>query len=190
MPEAGKRNIEKVQTRLETDLLYPVARGKDIERWFHHCDVVVLIVQDPRTRRGYEEPWLRKKYPRTYSYLLEFKPILESRAAYKKYHAEGGHAFYSMFNIRPDTFAPFKVAWRRMGTDLRATVLSEESDRHLGTRTIIASDTVTIVPFQNEEEAYYLVGLMNSTPCRAAVYTYSPPGARTRCTCDSSDVED
>jgi len=176
VPEAGKRNIEKIQVELETDLLYPVARGKNIERWFYRGDLVVLMVQDPETRRGYEESWLKRKYPLTYSYLLGFKSVLESRAAYKKYHAEGGHPFYSMFNIAQNSFAPFKVAWRRMGIDLRTTVLSETSDEHLGARQIIASDTVTIVPSHEEEEAYYLAGLMNSTPCRAAVYTYSPPG--------------
>jgi len=176
MPEEGKRSVEKVQAELEADLIYPVARGKDIERWFYRGDSVVLIVQDPATRRGYQEAWLKRKYPLTYSYLLTFRNILGSRAAYKKYHAEGGHAFYSMFNISSDTFAPFKVAWRRMGVDLRATVLSVFPHETLGTRQIVASDTVTIVPFQTEEEAFYFAGLLNSTPCRAAVYSYSPPG--------------
>jgi hypothetical protein len=63
-----------------------------------------------------------------------------------------------------------------MGIDLRATVLSEFPHKQLGNRLIIASDTVTIVPFQTEEEACYLAGLLNSTPCRATVYSYSPPG--------------
>lgn len=176
IPEAGKRTIEKRQAELETELIYPVARGKDIERWFYKGESVVLMVQDPETRRGYKETWLKRQCPLTYAYLRSFKEVLESRAAYQKYHAEGGHAFYSMFNISTDTFAPFKVAWRRMGIDLRATVLSEIPHACLGTRLVVASDTVTIVPLQTEEEASYLAGLLNSTPCRAAVYSYSPPG--------------
>ena len=176
LPEAGKRSIDKKQAAIETDLLYPVARGKDIERWFYKGQSAVLMVQDPETRRGYNESWLKLKYPLTYEYLLNFKAVLESRAAYLKYHAEGAHAFYSMFNISSSTFAPYKVAWRRMGIDLRATVLSEVPNDFLGSRLVIASDTVTIVPFQTEVEAYYLTGLLNSSPCRAAVYSYSPPG--------------
>ena len=176
MPETGKRSIEKIQIEIESDLLYPVARGKDIERWFCRGEYVVLIVQDPKTRQGFKESWLKRSYPLTYSYLFKFKDILESRAAYIKYHVENEHAFYSMFNISADTFAPFRVAWRRMGIDLRATVLSDFPNQYLGSKQIIASDTVTIVPFQTEEEAYYVVGLINSTPCRAAVYSYSPPG--------------
>jgi hypothetical protein len=63
-----------------------------------------------------------------------------------------------------------------MGVDLRATVLSEIPHESLGARLVVASDTVTIVPLQTEEEANYLAGLLNSTPCRSAVYSYSPPG--------------
>ena len=76
------------------------------------------MVQDPEARHGYNEKWLKREYPLTYRYLLGFRSVLESRAAYKKYHAEGGHPFYSMFNISEDTFAPYKVAWRRMGNDI------------------------------------------------------------------------
>ena len=190
VPEAGKRSIEKIQAELETDLLYPVARGKNIERWFYRGDLVVLMVQDPETRRGYQESWLKRKYPLTHSYLFRFKSVLESRAAYKKYHADGGHVFYSMFNIAQNTFAPFRVAWRRMGNDLRTTVLSETQDQYLGKRQIIASDTVTIVPSYDEGEAYYIAGLMNSTPCRAALYAYSPPGRGLGYTFNPSEPED
>lgn len=176
MPETGKRSIQKVQAEIETDLLYPIARGKDVERWFVRGDTVVLIVQDPKTRRGFEIGWLKRNYPLTYSYLNGFKHLLESRAAYKKYHAAGKHAFYSMFNIDEDTFAPYKVAWRRMGVDFRATIISTIHHKYLGERKLIASDTVTIVPFDSKDESYYLAGLLNSTPGRAAIYSYSPPG--------------
>ncbi len=127
IPEAGKRKLGAVQTTIETGLLYPVVRGKDIQRWHSQSSSFVLMVQDPHTRRGYNSDWLKKHYPLTFAYLSGFRDILEDRAAFKKYHAEGGHPFYSMFNISADTFAPFKVAWRRMGVDFRATILGEEA---------------------------------------------------------------
>jgi len=134
------------------------------------------MVQDPKTRHGYDEKWLKREYPLTYRYLLGFRSVLESRAAYKKYHAEGGHPFYSMFNISEETFEPYKVAWRRMGNDLRACVLSKYKFEPMKEKLVIASDTVTIVSFDTEMEAFYLVALLNSIPARAAVYSYSPSG--------------
>lgn len=176
LSEAGKRSIETVRAQIEPDLLYPVVRGKDIQRWSSRSSSFVLMVQDPNSRRGYKEDWLKKNYPLTYAYLLRFRGDLESRAAYKKYHAEGGHPFYSMFNISVDTFAPYKVAWRRMGTDFCATVLSQESTPEIGEKLVIPSDTATIVPFRSAPEAFYLAAILNSTPARAAIYSYSPSG--------------
>lgn len=174
--DAGKRVIPSVQAQIEPDLLYPIVRGRDIQRW--HCapSSVVLMVQDPNTRQGYDEQWLKKQYQLTYRYLAGFRSVLESRAAYKKYHAEGRHPFYSMFNISEETFAPYKVAWRRMGNDLRACVLSKYKFEPMKEKLVIASDTVTIVSFDSETEALYLVALLNSVPARAAVYSYSPSG--------------
>ena len=176
LSEAGKRIIESVQCEIEPDLLYPVVRGKDVQRWHSQPSSVVLMVQDPETRHGYDEKWLKREYPLTYRYLFGFRSVLESRAAYKKYHAEGAHPFYSMFNINQDTFAPYKVAWRRMGNDLRASVLSKHKFDPMKEKLVIPSDTVTIVSFHTEIEAFYLVALLNSIPARAAVYSYSPSG--------------
>ncbi len=174
--DAGKRAIESVQFQIEPDLLYPIVRGRDVQRWYSTPTSVVLMVQDPETRHGYDEGWLKKKYPLTFDYLSRFRSVLESRAAYKKYHAESGHPFYSMFNISAETFAPFKVAWRRMGNDLRATLLDQYTFQPLKEKLVIPSDTVTMVPFQNKDEALYLLALLNSIPLRAAVYSYSPSG--------------
>ncbi len=173
---SGKRQIDQVNAQIETKFLYPIARGKDIERWFARTSSLVLMVQDPETRRGYSAAWMKRVFPLTFQYLNQFRDVLENRAAFKKYHAESGAAFYSMFNISADTFAPFKVAWRRMGNEMRTTVLSTMSVEYLGDRMIIPSDTVTLVPFDDEEEAHYLASLMNSIPARAAVYSFSAGG--------------
>ena len=176
LSQAGKRTIKPVTCEIETDLLYPLVRGKDVQRWYSRPSSVVLMVQDPKTRHGYDETWLRRKYPLTFQYLFGFRSILESRAAYQKYHAESQHPFYSMFNISEDTFAPFKVAWRRMGNDLRATLLEQFRFPPLAEKLVIPSDTVTIVPFDNRAEALYLLALLNCIPLRATVYSYSPSG--------------
>ncbi|MDP8206173.1 MAG: N-6 DNA methylase [Candidatus Electryonea clarkiae] len=175
-PTAGKRKTKSLRMVIEPDFIYPIARGKNIQRWFSTPSSGCLIVQDPKTRRGYEESFMKRRYPKTYEYLLEFRDILESRAAYKKYHQESGHVFYSMFNISSDTFAPFKAVWRRMGNELKCTILSDAYLTGMGQKMVIPTDTTTFVPFDDVEEALYFVSLMNSTPARAVIYSYSPAG--------------
>jgi len=174
--DSGKRTIPQVQQLIESAHVYPIARGKDVQRWSVDPSSAVLIVQDPETRRGFTERELKSEYPLTYEYLYKFKEILKSRAAFQKYHAEGGFAFYSMFNIGPETFAPFKVAWRRMGNVLKATILADADFESLGRKMIVPSDTLTIIGCSELREAAYLAGLMNSTAARAAVYSYSAGG--------------
>ena len=58
--DAGKRVIKSVQCQIEPDLLYPIVRGRDVQRWYSAPTSVVLMVQDPETRHGYDEGWLRR----------------------------------------------------------------------------------------------------------------------------------
>jgi SAM-dependent methyltransferase len=54
LPELGDKQIQKVEERVETDLIFPAVRGGDIERWYAIPEIYVLVVQDPRKRVGYE----------------------------------------------------------------------------------------------------------------------------------------
>ncbi len=81
-----------------------------------------------------------------------------------------------MFAVGVETFAPYKVVWRRMGNVFRAALASLVTDSFLGRRMVIPSDTVSFVPFDDEDQALFFLGLLNSSPSRAAIYSFSPPG--------------
>jgi hypothetical protein len=85
----------------------------------------MLVVQDPETRRGYFEEFLKNNYPRTYGYLTKFKEILLRRPLYKKYHEKVKAPFYSQFNISEETFGLYKVVWKAMSNDIIAAVISQ-----------------------------------------------------------------
>ena len=85
-------------------------------------------------------------------------------------------AFYAMFAVGTETLSPYKVAWRRMGNVFRAAFVSSIDVPLLGSKLVIPSDTVTFVPFQGEEEAFFFLGLLNSSPAKAAIYSFSPAG--------------
>jgi SAM-dependent methyltransferase len=175
LPEMGKKQIPPVSARIEQELIFPAVRGADVRRWGARPGVHILVVQDPVTRRGYPEAILQQRWPRAFAYLEQFREELLRRALYRKYHQEAGHPFYSQFNIAPQTFAPFKVVWKRMAADLAATVVSEW-DGPLGRKPLLPLETTAFIGTQDPLEAHYLCAIMNSEPVRSFVKSFSSAG--------------
>ena len=174
--DAGKREIHQVQMSVEKELIYPLIRGRDVDRWRTTPKLYVVMVQNPETRTPIPERVLKRGNPQTYAYLSHFKPDLLTRGSGVVKALMEATTFYAMFAIGVETYAPFKVVWRRMGNDFRAAFASSVNDEYLGEKLVIPSDTVSFVPFYEEREAYFFLGLINSTPGRAAIYSFSPAG--------------
>ena len=120
--EGARVKVDEVTEPIEPDLLYPLLRGRDVQRWHAEPSAWILMVQDPVKRRGIDEQDLKTRYPRTYSYLKRFEQVLRKRAAFKRYFThkdKNGHIvetgpFYSMFDVGDYTFALWKVVWREV----------------------------------------------------------------------------
>jgi len=175
LTEKGRQEITTTEERIEPDLVYPAIRGSDIKRWQINPKIYMLVVQDPKARRGYQENYLKNNYPRTYGYLLRFKDILLRRPLYKKYHEETKAPFYSQFNISEGTFARYKVVWKRMTNDLIATVVSQFKTP-FGYKTIIPLETTALIATNSEPEAHYLCAIINSIPVRDFIKSFSSAG--------------
>ena len=173
---AGKREIESVERPMEVDILFPLIRGRDVADWVVQPEVYVPMVQDPATRAAIPEGKLRRQCPKAYDYFCHFKPELLKRGSGAVQAVMDASAFYAMFAVGVETFAPFKVVWRRMGNIFRTAVVSSVVDKFLGSKVVIPSDTVTFVPFDKEEEAFFFAGLIGSSPAKAAIYSFSPSG--------------
>jgi SAM-dependent methyltransferase len=175
LAEKGRKGIPRLEERIESDLVYPAIRGKDIQRWGVDLEIYMLVVQDPETREGYPEEFLKKSYPRTFVYLTRFKEILLRRPLYKKFYANKKAPFYSQFNISKSTFSNFKVVWKRMTNDLFAAVISQVKTP-IGWKTVIPLETTAFIPTDNELEAHYLCAIINSKPVRDFVKSFSSAG--------------
>ncbi|OGN95826.1 MAG: hypothetical protein A2Z77_04070 [Chloroflexi bacterium RBG_13_51_36] len=176
LPEMGKRDIKKFENvNLESDLVYPAARGRDINRWQANPGIYILIVQDPNTREGYPEKRMKNEWPETYNYLQRFKHELLSRGSRAVRELAEKTVFYSMYGIGPYTFAPYKVVWKRMATDLVAAVVSTFTTP-FGDKVGIGTDTTSLIPFENEDEAHYVCALINSSVVGAFIRSFSSAG--------------
>ncbi|MEO0091728.1 MAG: N-6 DNA methylase [candidate division WOR-3 bacterium] len=172
----GKFKIQRVEERIEQDLVYPAIRGKDVERWMYRTEIYFILVNDPNNpMSGYLEDTLKKKYPRTYNYLTKFRNLLLNRAAYRKFHANANHPFYSQYNFGEYTLAPYKVVWGYMANDIDAAVVSSIKTC-IGFKTVIPFNTITFFPTDNEPEAHYLCAIINSKPVRDFIKSFSSAG--------------
>jgi len=164
--EGARRKVRHVEAAIEADLVFPLLRGRDVAPWRADPSIHVLMVQDPIERRGYDEGWLKGRYPKTYAYLKLFETVLRNRPAYRRYFRDTD-AFYSMFNVGTYTLAPYKVVWREQASRMTAAVCQLEAGR-----SVVPDHKLMMVDVQCEEEAHYLCALLNSSPSRFVVLSY------------------
>lgn len=162
-PENSRKEISQIfDFPLERDYIYPLLRGKDVKKWGYRSEYSIIL---PYADNGkvIEKNELLTTCPNLYDYFYldrhGFVPILTERATYKKFILRRDeHApEYSMYNIGEYTFAPYKVIWKALAKGVAAVTISQEDGRLL-----IPDHNLLMVPLENESEAYYLTGVLNS----------------------------
>jgi hypothetical protein len=165
--DIGKIKLEKVQTVVESDLVYPLLRGRDVIRWQAVPSSYILAPQDPvKQREGIPESEMRRKYPKTHAYLKQFENQLAARPDRKYYPA--GSPFYTMRNMASYTLAPWKVVWRDMGNRIQVAVIGDFEGR-----SICPEHHVMAIPLTSPSEAYFISGVLMSSPIQLTVSAYT-----------------
>ena len=167
--DIGKRkNILRVTRPIESELLHPLLRGRDVKKWNAQPSCHIILSQNPETRQGIDEKVMRKKYPCAMDYFKLFEDLLGKRAAYRKYFRNQRAPFYSMFNVGPYTTAPWKAIWKDMGKTIVSAVISSQD----GTL-VLPEHHVMFVGLDDEQEAHYVCAVLNSSLVQLAVSSYT-----------------
>jgi hypothetical protein len=174
--DVGKIKVDHVQVVIEPDLVYPLLRGRDVQRWNADPSVHIILTQNPQTKKGIPEFLMKRSWPKTYAYLKRFEgnrktPVrgtLRGRALFRQYYKQSD-PFYSIYNVGPYTMANWKVVWNRIDTKLQACVVGSDQDQ----RVILMQETHTISEMTLEEEAHFFCAAFNSAPCDLLVRSYS-----------------
>lgn len=166
-PEAGRRNIGPSQKYwIEKDLVFPVAKGaKNIGRgqFYPDANIVCLLPNYGILADDYEKA--SKKLaglPKTEKYFRDFKELLETRSTYKKFMR--GAPYWAVYNVGDYTLSQYKVAWAEIGSVVKAAVLkSDDNPFNLKNLEVIPDHKLYFASFDNQEEALFLSGLLNSS---------------------------
>lgn len=165
----GKRKIPSLCQEIESDLIYPLLRGREITNWnaspLHHI-IVPQQKDDPRYAIPENEMLLR--YPRAHAYFSKLKPILLKRKSKVIKELSESQAFYFLYSIKNYTLSDYKVVWKEQASDLQCAVISS-----LSGKPIIPDHKIMYISCSNKEEANYICGLLSSSISKFIIKSYT-----------------
>lgn len=177
LTQGAKVQVPEVIEAVEPDLLYPLLRGRDVQRWQTEPSAYIIMP------RAHTPPYdvipidhMQKDYPWTYAYLKRFEEVLHARAdAMVKSALRRGASFYFYGAVGPYTFAPWKVVWTRVANDITAAVVGHANvaGEH---KPVVPIETATLVDFTDFTEAHYFCAVVNSCPWRLVIVSTAVHG--------------
>jgi hypothetical protein len=167
--DVGKIKTKKVQMTIEGALVYPLLRGRDVQRWKAEPSAHIILAQDPQTRAGIPEDVMKQKYPKTYAFFRQFENQLRKRSGFKQYF-KPTDPFWSMYNVGAYTMSLWKAMWPEVGHDVRCGVCGpEDQNPH---RASLPDHSVVAVSCSQQQEAHFIAALLNSSPAELTVRSY------------------
>ncbi|WP_066687590.1 hypothetical protein [Caulobacter sp. CCH9-E1] len=175
-PQAGKTDIGPARKFwIEPDLLYPLLKGAaDFSACHVHVSeqLYVLVPNKGINRSDYESAEKAlKKLPQTRKYFEHFRALLERRSTYRL--RQSGAPSYVVYNAGAYTFAPYKVVWAELSNTFEAAVVTEANVPLVGTRPYVPDHKVYFADFDDEDEAYFVAGALNSALVREYVESHT-----------------
>jgi hypothetical protein len=173
LTKGAKVQVPEVVEAVEPDLLYPLLRGRDVQRWQTEPSAYIIMP------RAHTPPYdvipidhMQKDYPWTYAYLKRFEEVLHARAdAMAKSALRRGAPFYFYGAVGPYTFAPWKVVWPWISKGIRAAVVG-----FFGEKPVMPEHNTFLVACDVLEEALYICALLNSSAGDFAIRSFFSTG--------------
>ena len=166
--DAGRNKFPEVTKLVEPDLVRPLLRGRDVDRWLARSRHHILIPYEAHNDgKAITESTMRKMYAKTYEYVNGFKERLMDRPHYRQHFAPSAQPYWSMYNVGNYTFAPHRVIWREQSAIFKCCVVPESDGAPL-----IADAKLIVVECSSSDEAHFLAACLNSSPARFVIPSY------------------
>lgn len=174
LTEGSKIKVGKVTGQVEADLLYPLLRGRDVQRWKAQPSAWIIVPRLPsKPDEVIPEDKMTVDYPETYYWLYRFRePLRKRKDAMTQSALMRGEPFYFYGAVNDYTFAKWKVVWTRVGRILAAVIGPEED------KPVIPQETITLISCESPEEAHYIAAILNSLPFQYVVSSFAQEGGK------------
>ena len=171
--ERAKNKMKKVQLDVEKDYVFPFLTGNDLRFWSYSYSKYILCPHTSETKMYPIDFAALSKHPLTADYFLQFKTELQERKGFtsmdKSIHEQ---YYYTLQRIGIYTFAPYKVCWRYISKNFTPAVVEYAEDSILGLKNIICNEKIISIGLENKDEAYFICGVISSTPYRRTIENY------------------
>lgn len=175
-PEAGRTNIGAARRFwIEPAMLYPLLKGAaDFSACHVHIqDQLYALVPNKGIHKA---EYMNAEQaviglPQTRKYFNHFKNLLEKRSTYKL--RQKGAPYFAVYNSGSYTFSPYKVVWAELSTTFQAAVFTEADVPLVGPRPFVPDHKVYFSDFQDEMEAHFVCGVLNSTLVKEYVESHT-----------------
>ncbi|MDD5483199.1 MAG: N-6 DNA methylase [Kiritimatiellae bacterium] len=166
--EGARRQTPSVQAAVEAELVFPLLRGRDVQRWIASCGAAILVPQNPKDPRyAISEEIMQAHYPKAHAYFKRFEDVLSQRKSAVIKGLAKKQGFYFLYSIKVYTLSKYKVVWREQAETLTAAVVGP-----LEGQSVIPDHKLMMVDVLTKNEAHYLCAVLNSLPVRFAVAAY------------------
>ena len=137
---------------IEPELIYPLLKSSDISKPDYFIRKFVIVTQKAV---GQDTACILSHSPKTWRYLNENRETFLSRKSsiYKN------KPDFSIFSVGAYTFAPWKIAISGLYKKIKFSIIGS-----LGDKPILVDDTCNFIPCNTEEEAIFIVDLLESEP--------------------------
>jgi len=187
---AGKKEVKEIRTTIDSELVYPLARGQDHKKWYINPSGYILIPTD-KNGEVLSHSELKTSYSETYRYFLNFFKDLINRNAepynsklepYRRKPFDEAEKesppFYWLFNAGP-SFASYKVLWKYIAGkisgkgEFSVAVMEPIDDEQIGKKVVIPNEKLMLINFDERDEAHYVASVLNSSIAQLIVMSYT-----------------
>lgn len=175
--ERAKRKVEKVTKLIEPDYVFPMLKGSNVQKWNVTYDTYLLCPHTAETKMWpVAQTVLEKEVPETFNYLKYFKKDLNGRKGFAGWEKDiQQQEFQAILRVGEYTFSKYKVIWKYIAAEFVCSVIGNVDDEFLGNKMVLPNEKIMYVSFDDEDEAYYLCGILSSTLVANCVKSYMNP---------------
>lgn len=156
---------------IEETYIFPMLGGRNIAKWKIKSSEFMIVPHSAIHKYGIPEETLAKEAPDTYMWLNYYHDeLLKTRIQNGKFFNQTTNPFYRLDNVGEYTYAPYKVLWKEQTGSMSAVVASSylksvpnaDTDIFSDDKCIVTDSKVLSLSLNNEDEAYYVCGVINA----------------------------
>lgn len=167
----GGRGVESQKVRIETDMIRPLLRGRNIDAWNFETKNYIIWTHSDETGEVKDE--LLENAENFFNREEVKEKLLNRRARTIKRPIEKGAPFWIIGDVNQKKLKD-KVAFQGIAKEIKAVYIpSKHQDEKLGKVKTITDANVYFIPVESEELGYKFSALLNSTPIRTYYSAYA-----------------